>query len=138
MIASSSPGTESVAVSPVASTSADEVRPRDLAHVEPREHRIRQMHEPDPEPVATGCVDSLDEAGRGKRAELTRHRARRHARAARQFVRADLAAFCKGVEHSDRPLGSANSTCGRLTSARHECRFVAESGTALLKVQFKP
>ena len=97
----------------------DEVRPRDLAYVEPREHGIREVDEPDPEPVAAGRVDPLDEAGRGERAELARHRARRHPRAARQFVRAELAAFCKGVEHSDRPLGSANSTCGRLTSARH-------------------
>ena len=114
----------------------DEVRPRDLADVEPREHGVREVDEADAEPVAAGRGDALDEAGSGERAELARYGARRHARAARDLVRPELAAFGKRVEDGDRPLGGANSAGGRLTSARHPCRFVADSGTALLKVQF--
>ncbi len=116
----------------------DEVGTRDLADVEAREHGVREVDEPDAEPVAARRVDALDEPGGGERAELARDRARRHARAPCDLVRAELACVCKGVEHGDRTLGSANSTGGRLTSARHRCRFVAESGTALLRVQFTP
>ena len=87
----------------------DEVRPGDLAYVEPREHGVREVDEADAEPVAAGRGDALDEAGRRQRAELTRYGARRHARAPRDLVRPELAALRKGVEHRDRTLGSANS-----------------------------
>ncbi len=87
----------------------DEVRAGDLANVEAREHRVREVDEPNAESVAAGRVDALDETGRSERPELARDGARRHARPARDLVRAELAAFCKGVEHRDRSLGSANS-----------------------------
>ena len=109
MIASSSPGTESVAVSPVASDERDEMGACDLADVEAREDRVREVDEADAEPVAARGRDALDEPGRGERAELTRYGARRHAGAPRDLVRAELASVCKGVEHGDRSLGSANS-----------------------------
>jgi len=114
----------------------DEVWPRNLTDVEAREDRVRKVDEANAEPVAPRRRDPLDEPGRGERAELARHRARRHPGPARDLVRAELAAVCKGVEHRDRSFGSANSAGRRLTSARHRCRFVADSGTALLKVQF--
>ena len=87
----------------------DEVGARDLAHVESREHRVREVDEADAEAVAAGRVDALDETRRSERAELARDGARRHAGPPRNLVRAELAAFCKGVEHRDRSLGSANS-----------------------------
>jgi hypothetical protein len=114
----------------------DEVWPGDLANVEPREDGVREVDEADPEVVPPGRGVAFHETGGGERAELPRYRARRHAGAARDLVRAELASVCKGVEHGDRSLGSANSAGRRLTCARHRCRFVADSGTALLKVQF--
>ena len=58
----------------------DEVRPRDLTHVEPREQRVREMDDPEAEPVAPVRAHPLDEPGGGERAELARYGARRHAR----------------------------------------------------------
>ncbi len=112
------------------------MRSRDLSDVESGEHGVREMDKADAEPVAARRRNALDETGSGERAELTRYGARRHARSSRDLVRPELAAFGEGVEDRDRSLGSANSAGGRLTSARHRCRFVADSGTALLKVQF--
>src|SRR5688572_1602032 len=88
----------------------DEVWAGDLANVEAREHGVREVDELNAEPVAAARVDALDETGRSERPELARDGARRHARSACDLVRAELAAFCKGVEHRDRSLGSANST----------------------------
>ena len=81
--------------------------------------------------------DVLDEAGLDERAELPRDRARRHAGAARDLVRAERASVCEHVEDRDRARGCANATGGRLTRARHRGRFVADSGTALLRVQLR-
>ncbi len=114
----------------------DQVWARDLAHVEACEDGVCEMHEPNARPILARCLHALDETGRRERAELAGDRARGHARSARDLVRAELTRFCKGVEHRDGPFGSADSAGGRLTSARHRCRFVADSGTALLKVQF--
>ena len=109
VIASSSPGTDRVAVSPRGLDESDEVGARDLADVEPREDGVREVDEAEAELVAARGRDALDEPGGGERAELARYGARRHAGAPRDLVRAELASVCKGVEHRDRPLGSANS-----------------------------
>ena len=87
----------------------DEMGSRDLADVEPREDGVREVDEAEAELVAAGGLDALDETGGGERSELARYGARRHARAPCDLVRAELASVCKGVEHRDRPLGSANS-----------------------------
>ena len=137
VIASSSPGTERGRLAGRVDE-RDEVGARDLAHVESREHRVREVDEPDAEAVAAGRVDALDESRGGERSELARYGARRHAGAPRDLVRAELAAVCKVssivIARSAAPIRRV----GRLTSARHRCRFVAEFGTALLIVQFRP
>ena len=78
----------------------DEVRARDLADVEAREHRVRKVNEADAEAIASGGRDPLDEPRRSERAELARDGARRHAGPARDLVGAELAAVRKGVEHA--------------------------------------
>ena len=114
----------------------DEVRARDLAHVEAGQQRVREVDHADPEPVAACRGDPLDEGGGGKRSELTRYGARRHAGPPRNLVRPELPAFGDRVEDGEGPFGCANSTGGGLTSARHRYTVVADSGTVLLRVQF--
>ena len=70
VIASSSPGNRERRGLAGCVHEGDEVRSRDLADVEPREDRVREVDEPDAEPVAARRCDALDEPGRGKRPEL--------------------------------------------------------------------
>jgi len=114
----------------------NEMRSCDVADIEARENGVRQVHEPDAEPIAARGGHPLDETRRCERPELARDRARCHARTPSDFVRSQLAGISECVEDRDRSLGGANSAGGWLTGARHPCRFVAESGTALLRVQF--
>ena len=134
VIAASSPGTESVAVSP-----SPRRAPRGGA-ARPRGRRGGRG--PHSRAGRAGSRAGSDpRTGRARRgrcregAELSRHGARRHAGSSRDLVGAELASVCKDVEHRDRSLCCANSTGGRLTGASHRGRFVADSGTALLRVQ---
>ena len=70
MIASASPGIESVAVSPTCADELLEVRAGDVAQVQPGEHRVREAQRPHAEAVAAGRGDVLDEADARQRAEL--------------------------------------------------------------------
>ena len=113
------------------------MRACDLSHVEPGEEGVGEMDDPQAEAVAAGALHALDQSGGGERAELTRYGAGRHAGAARDLVGSELSRLGERVEHRDRALGGADAAGGRLTSAGHPCSFVADSDTALLRVQFE-
>ena len=107
-----------------------EVRPRERPHVEPHEDGVGELDEPDPEPVAAGLRHPLDEAGGDERPELARHRARGHARAARDLVRPERARLGEHVEDRERPLGRRDAAGRRLTGSGHAVS-VASQGMVL-------
>ena len=84
--ASSPSGTDSVAVSPVSSTSARSCGPREVAHVEPREHAVGERDEVQPEPVRPAAGLALDQAAALERREQPRGAARVDADPPRQRV----------------------------------------------------
>ena len=95
------------------------MRAGELAQVEPPQHGVAELDEPEPEAVAAGRRDVLDEPGGGERREQPRHRARVDARAPRELVRAELAAVGERVEHRERALDGGDATDGWLSGAGH-------------------
>jgi hypothetical protein len=70
----------------------------DRANVEPREYRGRKRNKPDPEPIAAGRRDVLDETGFDEGGELAGRRARARAQAPRDLVRAERRLVGEDVE----------------------------------------
>ncbi len=113
-----------------------QVRPRELAQVEPLEHGVAELDEPQREAVAAVLRHVLDEARRGERREEARDGARVDAGAARDLVRPELTAVGERVEHGEararrrRRDGRLVDRCGRdgtlLLSL--DCRHTIASG----------
>ena len=104
--ASGSPGTESVASRRARRDERLEVRPRERPHVEAREHGVRELDEPDPEPVAAGLRRRARRAAlrRASRAGATRCSRVAPVRRAISFVPSGPAS-ASSVEDRERPLG---------------------------------
>jgi hypothetical protein len=94
-----------------------EVGARHRADVEPGEHGVRELDEPDAEAIA--AADVLDQLSLDERAELARHGARVRADASRDLVRAERAAVREDVEDRKRPAGRGDALSGWLTGPRH-------------------
>ena len=115
--ASCSPGTDRVAVSPVAAHELLQVRPREPAQVEAPEDGVAELDQPQREPVAARLGHVLDVPRRGERREQARDRARVDAGAAGDLVRAELVAVGERVEHRERALDGGDVADGWLTGA---------------------
>ena len=137
VIASSSPGTESVALSPVARTSSSRWG-RATARTSSRARmRVREVHDAQAEAIATGRGHALDEPGRRERARAAgtpcsasfpcavRSRSSR-ARRRRQA--------CRGRRSPSRLRRSGASTVDGCEP--FGVRSVADPGTQLVPVQF--
>ena len=98
--ASSPPGTDSVAVSPVSSDQRAQLRAREVAHVEPRQHAVGERDEVQPEPVRAAGL-ALDESAALQRREQPRGAARVHADPPGQRVDAGRP-LGQGVEQRER------------------------------------
>ncbi len=94
-----------------------EVRPGELAEVEPPEHGVPELDEPQRQAIAARLRHVLDEAGRGERREQPRDRAGVDRRATCDLVRAELAAVGESVEHRERALDGGDVADSWLTGA---------------------
>jgi hypothetical protein len=116
--ASCSPGTCSVAVSPVSRTSSSRCG-RATRRTSSRQDGVRETHDVDAEAVPAGLGVVLDETRRRQGPELSRDGARREAGQPCELVRADVAGVRERVEDRDRPLRRPDAAAGRLTCACH-------------------
>jgi hypothetical protein len=95
------------------------VRARDGADVEVRQDGVRELHQPDAEPVPTCLGDALDEAGRDEGPELPRDRTRGRVRATRYLVGAERRFGREDVEDRESAIGGRDSLTRWLTCAGH-------------------
>ena len=97
-----------------------QMRPGDLAQIEPGEHRVPELQQAEAEPVAAGRGDVLDHPSAGKRREQPRHRARVDPRSPGDLVRAELrVAIGQRVEHGQRALDRSDVANGWLSCPWH-------------------
>src|SRR5207244_11679678 len=92
-----------------------QMRPRNRAHVEPLEHGVRELDEPDAEPVLAVVRVELDQPALHERPELAGDRARLHVRAPCNRIRAERPVFGEDVEDCDSPARSGRALSRRLT-----------------------
>ena len=135
MIASPSPGIESVAASPTSSHELLEVRAGEVADVEPSEHGVREPERAHAEPVATRRGDVLDEPDARERAELARDRARADPRPPGEVGRPELAAVGERVEDLDGADRRFDVSGGGLTGTGHRASLLPLSSTLLRLAQ---